>query len=126
MKKNCAARMGQAAGVVAAIGLASVGPAKAFPPVKLLEGTVGCSIADDARSLQEAIAAAKDEFTGSSGSGSCRDLDGYWARIMALNNQVVFATVTSDRLDLDPRRVWIPISFVAKAAVNAGLIRRKP
>jgi hypothetical protein len=126
MKKMRAARFGQAAGVVVAIGLASVGAAKAFPPVKLLEGTVGCSIADDARSLQEAIATAKDALAGSSGSGSCRNLAGYWARIMAINNQVVFATVTSDRLDLDPRRVWIPISFVAKAAVKAGLIKRRP
>jgi hypothetical protein len=126
MKKTRAARIGQAAGVVVAIGLMSAGPAKAFPPVKLLEGAVGCSIADDARSLQEAIAAAKDASTGSSASGSCRDLAGYWARIMALNDQLVLATVTSDRLELDPRRVWIPISFVAKAAVKEGLIKRKP
>jgi hypothetical protein len=126
MKKMRAARIGRAAGAVVAIGLASVGSSKAFPPVKLLEGTVGCSIADDARSLQEAIVTAKDAFADPTGSGSCRDLAGYWARIMAINNQVVFATVTSDRLDLDPRRVWIPISFVAKAAVKAGLIKRRP
>ena len=126
MKKKRAARIGQAAGVFVAISLMSAGPAKAFPPVKLLEGAVGCSTADDARSLQEAIAAAKEAFTDSSGGDSCRDLAGYWARIMAINNQVVFATVTSDRLELDPRRVWIPISFVAKAAVKEGLIKRKP
>jgi hypothetical protein len=126
MKKKRAARIGQAAGVVVAIGLASAGPAKAFPPVKLLEGTVGCSMADDARSMQEAIVAAKDAFAGSSGGASCRDLAGHWARIVAINNQVVFATVTSDRLELDPRRMWIPISFVAKAAVKEGLIKRKP
>jgi len=127
MKRMRAARIGQAAGVlVVAIALVSAGPAKAFPPVKLLEGTIGCSIADDARSMQEAIAAAKDPFAGSSASGSCRDLTGYWARIVAINNQLVFATVTFDRLELDPRRVWIPISFVAKAAVKQGLIKRTP
>lgn len=124
MKKIHAARIGQV--VVVAIGLMNAAPAKAFPPVKLLEGAVGCSMADDARNLQEAIVAAKDTFTGSGGRDSCRDLAGYWARIMAINNQVVFATVTSDRLELDPRRLWIPISFVAKAAVKEGLIKRKP
>src|SRR5262247_2069868 len=96
MKKERAARIGQAAGVIVAIVL-SAGSAKAFPPVKLLEGAVGCSTAQDARNMQQAIAAAKDVFTGSSASNSCRDLAGYWARIMAINDQLVFATVTSDR-----------------------------
>jgi len=125
MKKTRAARIGQAA-IVVAIGLASTGSAKALPPVKLLDGAVGCSVADDARNLQEAISAAKDAPTSPGDNGSCRDLAGYWARVMAINDQLVFATVTSDRLDLDPRPAWIPISFVAKAAVKQGLIKRKP
>ena len=121
-----AARIGQAAGMVIAVGLASVAPARAFPPVKLLDGTVGCSLADDARSLQEAIVAAKETSVDFEGSGSCRELAGYWARIVGISDKLVLATVTSDRLELDPRRVWIPISFVAKAAAKQGLIKRKP
>ena len=126
MKRGRAARIGQAAGIVIAIGLASAAPAKAFPPVKLLNGTVGCSTMDDARSLQEAIVAAKETSVVFGGAGSCRDLAGRWARIVAINDKLVFATVTSDRLELDPRRLWIPISFVAKAAAKQGLIKRKP
>ena len=126
MKRRRAARIGQAAGIVIAVGLASVAPARAFPPVKLLNGTVGCSMADDARSLQEEIVAAKEISVDFGGSGSCRDLAGHWARIVAINDKLVFATVTSDRRELDPRRLWIPISFVAKAAVKQGLIKGKP
>ena len=121
-----AARIGQAAGIVIAVGLASVAPARAFPPVKLLDGTVGCSLADDARSLQEVIVAAKETSVDFGGSASCRDLAGYWARIVGISDKLVLATVTADRLELDPRRVWIPISFVAKAAAKQGLIKRKP
>jgi hypothetical protein len=126
MKRRRAARIGQAAGVVIAVGLASVAPARAFPPVKLLNGTVGCSMADDARNLQEAIVAAKETSVDSGGGGSCRDLAGYWARIVGISDKLVLATVTSDRLELDPKRLWIPISFVAKAAAKQGLIKRKP
>lgn len=126
MKRRRAARIGQAAGVIIAVALTSIAPARAFPPVKLLNGTVGCSAMDDARSLQEAIVAAKETSADFGGDDSCRDLAGHWARIVAINDKLVFATVTSDRLELDPRRLWIPISFVAKAAVKQGLINRKP
>ena len=126
MKRRRAARIGQAAGMVIAVALTSVAPARAFPPVKLLNGTVGCSIADDARSLQEAIAAAKKTSVDLGGGDSCRDLAGYWARIVGISDKLVLATVTSDRLELDPSRLWIPISFVANAAAKQGLIKRKP
>lgn len=124
-KKMRPARIGQAAIVVVA-ALMTAGTAEALPPVRLLDGAIGCSSASEARHLQEAMAHAKGAVIEPGSQRSCRDFSGYWARVIAADKHMVFATVSYDRLGLDPKSVWIPISFVAKAAVKQGLIAAKP